>query len=81
MRLPRKSKGFAYVGFATEADRKKAMAAKNKSFLEGHQVHVRPFDKPGEGQKGKGKSGSEEQKEGEDADGESVPESGRGNWF
>ena len=37
VRLPQKSKGFAYVGFATEADRKKAIAAKNRSFIEGHQ--------------------------------------------
>ena len=45
VRLPQKSKGFAYVGFASEADRKKAVAAKNRSFIEGHQVQVRPFDK------------------------------------
>ena len=77
VRLPQKSKGFAYVGFATEADRKKAVAAKNRSFIEGHQVHVRNFDKPGER---KGKFGSSEQQQEGDGDadgGETVAESGR----
>ncbi len=43
IRVPPKIKGIAYVGFATEADRKKALL-KNKSFLLGHQVFLRKYD-------------------------------------
>ncbi len=44
IRVPRDNKGFAYVGFASEAQRKAALA-KNKSFIGGHQILVKIYDK------------------------------------
>jgi RNA recognition motif-containing protein len=36
VRIPRNAKGFAYVGFGSEEDRKRAVV-KNKSFIDSHQ--------------------------------------------
>ncbi|KFB52930.1 AGAP005249-PA-like protein [Anopheles sinensis] len=42
VRIPRNSKGFAYVGFKTESELKKALLM-NKSFLGGKQVKIYDF--------------------------------------
>ncbi|KYM94101.1 putative RNA-binding protein 19, partial [Cyphomyrmex costatus] len=43
IRIPRKIKGIAYVGFKTEQAMKKALI-KNKSFLEGKQIFVSKYE-------------------------------------
>lgn len=43
IRVPRQVKGIAFVGFATEEERKVALK-KDKSFIGSSQIHVRPYD-------------------------------------
>ena len=72
IRIPQKVKGFAYVGFATEADCKKALA-QNKSFINGKQVFVKKYEKVSEKSEDSKWKEQEEGLKGE----ESIAESGR----
>ncbi len=77
VRVPRHVKGFAYVGFATEADRKKALL-KHKSFVSGNQVFIKAFNST---EHGSGQLSEREQKWKTQEDAlkseETVGESGR----
>ncbi len=76
IRVPPKIKGIAYVGFASEADLRKALD-KNRSVLKGHRVIVKRYaDKSGEGGEEPTDPRWKEQEEALESE-ETVAESGR----